>query len=529
MSKAIVMGSGFGGLASAVRLINKGYEVTILEAMDQLGGRAAVFKQDGYTFDAGPTVITAPYLLEELFTLLGEDPKDYFTLLPIDPYYRIQFDDGSSFDYVGEEERIIANIKALSPGDVDGYIKLAQHAREIFDVGYTQLADEPFDTFGSMLKVAPDMIRLQNYRSVYSLVSKYIKDPRLRQVFSFEPLLVGGNPAKITSIYLLIHWLERKWGVYFAKGGTTALVSAFKRLLEKKGATIHTDASIAKVEVQSGKVTGVVTADERRFDCDVLVCNGDPVRVYRDMIDSQWRSKHTDRALARKSHSMSLFVAYFGAKRTYPDLCHHTILLGPRYKELLKDIFSYKVLADDFSLYLHAPTRTDASMAPDGHECFYVLSPVPNAESGIDWKDMEQRYRDKIYRWLDSNHLPGLMDNMTVNFSITPDYFEQTLQSEKGAAFGIEPSFTQSAYFRFHNRSEDVSGLYFVGANTHPGAGVPGVLNSAKVLEKVVPKAHGRAHAAARQGAVAADRTSSSIEPSSVRSKPKAEHSQPEA
>lgn len=490
---AIVMGSGFGGLASAVRLIKKGYKVTVLEAMDQLGGRAAVFKQDGYTFDAGPTVITAPYLLEELFTLLGEDPKDYFELLPIDPFYRIQFDDGSIFDYVGEEDRIIENIRALSPSDVDGYRKLAAHAKQIFDVGYTQLADEPFDTLGSMLRVAPDMLRLQNYHSVYGLVSKYIKDPRLRQAFSFEPLLVGGNPTKITSIYLLIHWLERKWGVFFAKGGTTALVTAFQRLLEKKGATIHTGASIAKVEVENGKVTGVVTKDERRFACDVLVCNGDPVRVYRDMIAPEWRSKHTDRSLRRKSHSMSLFVAYFGAKKTYPDLCHHTILLGPRYKELLKDIFTHKVLADDFSLYLHAPTRTDASMAPEGHECFYVLSPVPNSESGIHWPDMEKRYRDKIYSWLDKHYLSGLLDNMTVNFSVTPDYFENTLQSEKGAAFGIEPSFTQSAYFRFHNRSEDVDGLYFVGANTHPGAGVPGVLNSAKVLDKVVP--------AVRQGA----------------------------
>lgn len=497
-SRAIVMGSGFGGLAAAVRLINKGYQVTILEAMDQLGGRAAVFREAGYTFDAGPTVITAPYLLEELFTLLGEDPSAYFKLLPIDPFYRIQFDDGSRFDYVGDEERILANIKALSPDDVDGYRRLAKHAKEIFDVGYTKLADEPFDTLSSMLRVAPDMLRLENYRSVYGLVSKYIKDPRLRQAFSFEPLLVGGNPTSITSIYLLIHWLERKWGVYFAKGGTTALVSAFRALLEKKGATIETGASIAKIKVDNHQVTGVITKDEREFACDLLVCNGDPVRVYRDMIDPRWRRKHTDGSLARKSHSMSLFVAYFGAKKTYPELCHHTILLGPRYKELLKDIFSYKVLADDFSLYLHAPTRTDASMAPDGHECFYVLSPVPNAESGIHWPDVEQRYRDKIYRWLDSHHLSGLLDNMTVNFSITPDYFQNTLQSEKGAAFGIEPSFRQSAYFRFHNRSEDVDGLYFVGANTHPGAGVPGVLNSAKVLDKVIP--------AARQGAVAGTR-----------------------
>lgn len=487
MSKAVVIGSGFGGLASAVRLINKGYEVTLLEARDQLGGRAAVFKEQGYTFDAGPTVITAPYLLNELFELLGEDPKDYYELLPIDPFYRIIFNDGSKFDYVGEEDRIVENIKELSPQDVDGYKKLAKHCQDIFDVGYTKLADEPFDTVASMMRAVPDMIRLKNYKSVYALVSKYIKDERLRMAFSFEPLLVGGDPTKITSIYLLIHWLERKWGVYFAKGGTNALVSAFRKLLEKKGATIHTNASVKKIEIENSKVKRVITHDERVFECDLVVSNADPVRVYRDMIDSKHRSKHSDFRLGLKKHSMSLFVAYFGTKKQFPELAHHTILMGPRYQGLLNDIFTKKKLADDFSLYLHAPTRTDKTMAPEGHECFYVLSPVPNKEGKTNWKDEQNKYKDKIYTWLESNHLPGLKDNLTVDFSVTPDYFEHDLQSEKGAAFGIEPSFRQSAYFRFHNKSEDVDGLFFVGANTHPGAGVPGVLNSAKVLEKVIP------------------------------------------
>ncbi len=487
MNKAIVIGSGFAGLASAVRLINKGYEVTILEAREDLGGRAAVFKEGGFTFDAGPTVITAPYLLSELFELLGEDSKDFYELIAIDPFYRIIFNDGSKFDYVGDEERILENVRALSPVDVDGYRRLAKHSQDIFDVGYTQLADEPFDTVSSMMRAVPDMVRLQNYRSVYSLVSKYIKDERLRMAFSFEPLLVGGNPTTITSIYLLIHWLERKWGVYFAKGGTGALVEAFRKLLTMKGAKIYTNASVKKIEIERGSVKRVITTDERIFSCDIVVSNADPVRVYRDMIDSKHRSKHSDFRLGLKQHSMSLFVAYFGTKKLYPDLAHHTILMGPRYKGLLNDIFSKKILADDFSLYLHAPTRTDSSLAPAGHECFYVLSPVPNKEGKTNWKEEEQRYKDKIYRWLETNHLPGLTENMTVDFSVTPDYFENTLQSEKGAAFGIEPSFSQSAYFRFHNKSEDIKGLYFVGANTHPGAGVPGVLNSAKVLEKMVP------------------------------------------
>ncbi len=487
MKKAIVMGSGFGGLASAVRLINKGYDVTLLEARDQLGGRASVFKEKGYTFDAGPTVITAPYLINELFEMLGENPKEYFELLPIDPFYRIVFDDKSHFDYVGDEERLLANIKTLSPQDVDGYRKLAKHTEKIFDIGYTKLADQPFDTVASMLRVIPDMVKLQNYKSVYSLVSTYIKDERLRQAFSFEPLLVGGDPTKITSIYLLIHWLERKWGVHFAKGGTHELIKAFEKLLIKKGARILKNKSVSKIDVKNGKVCGVITQDETYYDCDVIVSNADPVRVYRDMIDSSHRSTHADWKLKLKSHSMGLFVAYFGTKKQYTDIKHHTILMGPRYEGLLNDIFRKKILPPDFSLYLHAPTRTDSQMAPEGKECFYALAPVPNNLSGINWKEAQHEYKNQIYSWLDKNYLPGLIENLDVDLHVTPDYFEKDLQSEHGAAFGIEPTISQSAYFRFHNRSEDVKGLYFVGANTHPGAGVPGVLSSAKVIERVVP------------------------------------------
>lgn len=489
MKNAVVIGSGFGGLASAVRLIKKGYQVTILEGRDQIGGRASVFKREGYTFDAGPTVITAPYLLNELFELLGEDPKDFFKLLPIDPYYRIIFNDMSSFDYVGDEERIIENVRRLSPRDVDGYRKLASHAKDIFDVGYTELSDQPFDTWVSMLRAAPDMIRLQNYRSVYSLVSRYIKDERLRQAFSFEPLLVGGNPTKITSIYLLIHWLERKWGVHFVEGGTTALVHAFGKLLEKHGADIQTNALVERIETYGTKAKTVWTTDGRKFAADVVVSNADPVRVYRDMLAPSARKKHSDRSLARKTHSMGLFVAYFGTKKQFPELAHHTILLGPRYQGLLADIFDRKVLADDFSLYLHAPTRTDKSLAPEGHEAFYVLSPVPNNLSGISWEKQAQSYKQRIYQFMEDRLVPGLRDNLTVDFHIDPDYFEKSYYSEHGAAFGIEPSFRQSAYFRFHNQSEDVENLFFAGANTHPGAGVPGVLCSAKVLEKLIPAA----------------------------------------
>lgn len=495
MSHAVVIGSGFGGLSAAVRLLRKGYQVTVLEAREQLGGRAGVFRQDGFIFDAGPTVITAPYLLNELFEMHEEDPSRYFRLMPIDPFYRLIFPDGMSFDYVGDEERILENVHKISPRDVDGYRKLARHAERIFDVGYTQLADEPFDTLSSMLRVAPEMIRLKNYKSVYGLVSEYISDERLRQAFSFEPLLVGGNPHQITSIYLLIHWLERKWGVHFVQGGTTALVSALEKLLRKKGATLHTQASVEQIEVKNHRVKSVHTTDGRTFEADLVVSNADPVRVYRDMIDSRHRSKHSNRRLKHKTHSMSLVVCYFGTQKNYEHLAHHTILLGPRYEGLLTDIFDRKILSDDFSLYLHAPTRTDSSMAPPGHECFYVLSPVPNNESRISWKETEKKYRDKIFRWLETHHLAGLNHHLVTEKTITPDYFENELQSEKGAAFGIEPSFSQSAYFRFHNRSEDIDGLYFVGANTHPGAGVPGVLNSAKVLDRLIPDLRNEARA----------------------------------
>ena len=484
---AIIVGSGFGGLASAFQMLAKGYQVKIVQAGSQPGGRARVFKEKGYSFDAGPTVITAPYLFDELFEMIGEKTSDWVEFVPVDPFYRIMYDDGSQFDYVGEEDRLIENIRAINPGDVDGYRRLAKHAQDIFDVGYTQLADQPFDSVASMFRVLPDMVKLQNYRSVYSLVSKYIKDEKLRQAFSFEPLLVGGNPFKITSIYLLIHWLERKWGVHFAKGGTTALVSGMVAALEKHGVEFIYDFPVERLEVVNGHVTGLVGKGGIKMDCDLLVSNTDPVKVYSEWIDEKWLKKHRPRRVTRKSQSMSLFVTYFGAKKKFDNLVHHTILLGPRYKGLLDDIFTKKRLADDFSLYLHAPTVTDPSLGPAGSETFYVLSPVPNTESGIPWDEQKDIYEDKILTSLEKRLLPGLKENLDVRFSVTPQYFEQDLRSTSGSAFGIEPSFQQSAYFRFHNRSEDIQGLYFVGANTHPGAGVPGVINSAKVLKRVVP------------------------------------------
>jgi phytoene desaturase len=487
--RAVVIGAGFGGLAAAVRLRARGYAVEVVEALEQPGGRARVFHRDGYTFDAGPTVITAPYLLDELFSLVGRDPRDYIRLVPVDPFYRLLFHDGTSFDYVGDDERLIANIEAFSPGDVDGYRRLARASEQIFDVGYTRLADQPFDRLSDMLRVLPAMARLRSDRSVYQLVARHIRDERLRQALTFEPLLVGGNPFDTTSIYLLIHWLERKWGVHYALGGTGSIVRALVALLAELDVPVHVNSAVAEIEVDAGnRVRGVRLEDGRTIAADVVVSNADPSTVYRTLVPGARRRRNSNARVGRVRQSMSLFVGYFGAARTYPEIAHHTVVLGPRYRGLLDDVFRKRVLADDFSLYLHAPARTDPSMAPEGRESFYVLSPVPNNRSGIDWKAAAEPYFDRILESLESRLLPGLGAALETRFHMTPDDFEHTLRSADGAAFGPEPILTQSAWFRYHNRSEDVAGLFFVGAGVHPGGGVPGVLCSAKVLERVLPE-----------------------------------------
>jgi phytoene desaturase len=487
VTRSVVIGAGLGGLAAAVRLRARGDDVTLVEALDQPGGRARTFRRDGYTFDAGPTVITAPYLLEELFALAGRDMRDYVTLVPVDPFYRILFHDGSTFDYVGDEERLLAQIEQLAPGDVDGYRRLARAAERIFDVGYTRLADQPFDRLSTMLRVVPDMVRLGSHRSVYAMVASYVRDERLRQALTFEPLLVGGHPFRTTSIYLLIHWLERKWGVHFAMGGTGAIVDALARLFTEMGGEIRLSSPAEEIVVRpNGAVEAVRLAGGETLRADRVVCNGDPSVAYTTLVHSRHRRRHTDRAVGRVRQSMSLFVGYFGVKRTYPELAHHTIVLGPRYRDLLDDIFVRRTLADDHSLYLHAPTRTDPSLAPPGHDAMYVLSPVPNLRADVDWEREGERYFDRVLETLERRVLPGLGAHVTTRFHMTPLDFARDLRSADGAAFGPEPLLTQSAWFRYHNRSPDVRGLYFVGAGTHPGAGVPGVLSSAKVLERVL-------------------------------------------
>lgn len=485
-SRAVIIGSGFGGLGAAIRLQARGYRTTILEMRDRPGGRAYVYEQDGFKFDAGPTILTAPFLIDELFALSGRRTRDYLEIVPCNPYYRIRFHDGRVFDYTGDEAQIIREIERFNPADVPGYRRFVDRSRAIFDRAFTDLADQPFSSIRDMLSIAPDLIRLQSHQSVYRLVSNYIQDPALRQVFSFHPLLIGGNPFQSSSIYSMIHYLERKWGVHFAMGGTGALVEALVRLFVEMGGRIELDARVEEITIEHGRVNGARLTDGREFPAEAVVSNGDCANTYRKLVAPQWRRKWTDRRLQKMRYSMGLFVLYFGTNRTWPDLTHHTILLGPRYKELLADIFNRKVLAEDFSLYLHAPTRTDPSLAPTGCEAFYVLSPVPNLLGKIDWESIKDEYAATILRSLD-DLCPGLSQSVVTQRIMTPLDFETDLDAYAGSAFQFEPILTQSAWFRPHNQSEDVEGLYFVGAGTHPGAGVPGVLSSAKVLDQVVP------------------------------------------
>ncbi|MDZ4700188.1 MAG: phytoene desaturase [Rhodothermales bacterium] len=482
----VVIGAGFGGLAAAIRLSVRGYRVTVVDRLDQAGGRGRVFEQDGFTFDAGPTVITAPFLFEELWSLCGRRMADDVDLRPVSPFYRIRFDDGTSFDYTADPDAMSREIARFSPGDVAGYHRFFEKSAEIFKVGFEALAHVPFGRVSDMARIAPAMAALESYRTVYGLVSKYVKHEKIRQVLSFHPLLVGGNPFNVTSIYTLIAFLERKWGVHYAMGGTGSIVRGMVGLLRERGVSIRLGEEVKEITLEGRRATGVRLATGETITADLVVSNADVGWTYRHLLPEHSRTRWTNRRIESARYSMSLFVWYFGTKRQYPDVAHHTILLGPRYKALLEDIFEKKRLADDFSLYLHRPTATDPSMAPAGCDAFYVLSPVPHLESGVDWSKQTERYRKAIETYLSLSILPGLDETLVTSRVLTPQGFLEDYLSLKGAAFSIEPVLTQSAYFRPHNVSEDIEGLYCVGAGTHPGAGLPGVLSSARVLDSVV-------------------------------------------
>ena len=468
-------------MALAIRLQSAGIQTTLFEKRDKPGGRAYVYQDEGFTFDAGPTVITDPDCLKQLWALSGRDMADYVTLLPVTPFYQLCWEDGYRFDYADDQEALDRQIEAKSPQDVEGYRRFLAYSNDLYREGYEKLGTVPFLNFGSMLKVAPQLLRLESYRSVYSKVSEFIQDEQLRQAFSFHSLLVGGNPFDTSSIYALIHALERKGGVWFAKGGTGALIAAMARLFEDLGGTIHLNAEIDRIAAYGDRVTALTLKDGRAFAFDQIASNADVVHTYRDMLRSTKHGEAQGRKLGAKRHSMSLFVIYFGLKTQHPELKHHMVLFGQRYRELIDEIFKGSQLADDFSLYLHAPSVTDDSLAPPGQSAYYVLSPVPHlGTANIDWDEEGPRYRDRILQYLNDRYIPGLLDDLVTVRHFNPFDFRDELNAHLGSAFSIEPILTQSAWFRPHNRDDKISNLYIVGAGTHPGAGIPGVVGSAK-------------------------------------------------
>lgn len=478
---AVVIGAGFGGLALAIRLQAAGVQTTLLEKRDKPGGRAYVYKDEGFTFDAGPTVITDPSAIEELFTAAGKSIKDYVDLLPVSPFYRLCWEDGTQFDYANDQASLDRQIGALNPRDVAGYQRFLAYSKAVFNEGYLKLGAVPFLSFRDMIQAGPQLARLQAWRSVYSKVSEFIEDEKLRQAFSFHSLLVGGNPFATSSIYTLIHALERQWGVWFPKGGTGALVQGMVKLFEDIGGRIELNAEVASIEVSGARATGVRLHDGRVLNADCVASNADVVHTYANLLAQYPRGVKEGARLKRKRFSNSLFVIHFGLRRPQPQLQHHTVCFGPRYRELIQEIFKGDALAEDFSLYLHAPCITDPSLAPPGCSSHYVLSPVPHlGNAPIDWEIEGPRYRDRIFEYLEKYYMPGLREDLVTSRIFTPNDFRDELNAHLGSAFSLEPVLQQSAWFRPHNRDANLANVYLVGAGTHPGAGVPGVIGSAK-------------------------------------------------
>ena len=520
---AIVIGSGIGGIACAMRLQSLGFNTRLVEALDSPGGRAYVRRAEGFTFDMGPTVLTVPHFIEELFSLeqdhaalgepdfpahvLGDDKRilsgisggpntsRYVEIIPILPFYRIYFDDGTFFDYDADPVRVREQIARLAPEDLQGYEDFHEAARAIFNRGFLELGYTYFGNVGQMLGVVPDLLKLGAVQPLFSLIKKYFKSDKMRQVFSFEPLLVGGNPMKVPAIYAMIHFVEKTWGIHFARGGTGALVSAMVRKFEEMGGVLQLNAEVASIDVvkRGGKrvVTGVTLKSGEVIAADVVVSNADYATTYMKLIDKAYRRINRDMVVKFRKQSMSLMVIYFGYKKAEgdPDLQHHNIILGPRYEELLTDIFERKILGSDFSQYLHIPTLTDPSLAPEGHHAAYTLIPVPNNQSDLDWSKIGEGFKDVVLTFLEERgYIPNLKERLVYQSFVTPDYFEQTLGSYLGNGFGVEPVLTQTAFFRPHNKSEDISNLYLVGQSTQPGGGTPSVMMSAKMTAREIAK-----------------------------------------
>jgi phytoene desaturase len=481
---AVIIGAGFAGIATALRLKALGYDVTLLERLDSLGGRAQVFERGGYRHDAGPTVITAPFLFDELFELFDEKLEDHLEFVPLDPFYRFHFADGSQFDYRASIEDTLTEIRRFSPADADGYLKLLDKSKKVYDVGFKKLVHRPFTRVWDMVKQIPALLILKCYKTVSQMVNSHLKHPLIRQAFSIHPLLVGGNPFKTTAIYTLIHYLERRWGVFFCMGGTGKLVEELGALMQRQGINIVLNADVDEILLANKTATGVRLSDSKTIDADLVIFGGDPETCYQHLLPNN-NPLNLPRSI-KKQYSMGLYVLYFGTKKLYPDVAHHSIWMGPRFKQLLTEIFDDKQMSEDFSLYLHRPTATDKSFAPEGCESFYVLCPVPNLQGNVDWSSEGEVLRDRIIEALEETILPELSSVIEEVFWMTPEDFAKDYRSMHGAGFSIEPRLTQSAWFRYHNRDSAVSNLYFVGAGTHPGAGLPGVVSSAKVVEELL-------------------------------------------
>lgn len=481
MSKTIVIGAGFGGLALAIRLQAAGVQTLLLEQRDKPGGRAYVYQDQGFTFDAGPTVITDPSAIEELFTLAGKRMADYVELLPVTPFYRLCWETGEVFDYDNAQARLEAQIARFNPRDVEGYRRFLAYSQAVFKEGYLKLGTVPFLSFRDMLRAGPQLARLQAWRSVYGMVAKFIENEQLRQAFSFHSLLVGGNPFATSSIYTLIHALEREWGVWFARGGTGALVQGLVRLFEDLGGELVLNAQVANIEVEGARISAVQLQDGRRIAATAVASNADVVHTYETLLGHHPRGASQGASLKRRRMSNSLFVLYFGLNHHHSQLAHHTVCFGPRYKALIEEIFHGNTLSEDFSLYLHAPCVTDPSLAPAGCGSYYVLAPVPHlGTANLDWAVEGPRLRERIFAYLEQHYMPGLRQQLVTHRMFTPFDFRDQLGAHHGSAFSLEPILRQSAWFRPHNRDSHIPNLYLVGAGTHPGAGIPGVIGSAK-------------------------------------------------
>jgi phytoene desaturase len=488
--RAVVIGSGFGGLSLAARLQAMGMQVQLIEKREKLGGRAYQLKKDGYTFDMGPSLITAPDIIDSIFRSGGRSMHDYMELMPLDPFYRVYFHDKTYMDYSGDPEHMKEQMRQFNVQDAENYDRFMKDITPIYDTVITdRMGAKPFDTIGSMLSFAPKAIQLKAWMPVNTYVSQYFKDFRHRFLFGFHPLFLGGNPFTAPSIYLMIPYLERKEGVWFTKGGMYSVVEGIGRFFEEQGGEIYTSHEVEKILVKEGKAVGVI-ANGQQFDADVVVSNADIGHTYKYLIDPEHRRKWTDRKVEKLDYTMSCFLMYMGVRKKYPGLEHHTLILAERYKELLKDIFRKKILPDDFSMYLHVPTATDPEMAPEGCESMYVLIPVANQQSGLNWSEIKEGFADKVLTFLEEWGMEDLKENLDVLELFTPEDFETQLNSIYGNAFAIEPKLSQTAYLRPHNRSEDVEDLYLVGAGTHPGAGVPGVMLSAEATALCIAEDH---------------------------------------